>query len=321
MSASRRHRARASLGAFAGLAAVVASLSAGSAAARQAQSLTPVDIAAIAVEPAAQAFYAKDMGFFERHGIDARITILAPTLSVPAVVSGQIQFAGNTTGGLAGLKAKGFPLKLVAAGALYVPDAPTSALVAAPRKRITTPKGLVGRRVAVDFQTSLAHLALLRWMKRGGVAADQIKLSTMAFSRMLSPLLNGQVAAAVLPEPYVAQTTSRGARRVFPILNTVCTKDCLITVWIARKDVDANLAARFRNAMQNAAAWANKLENQRRSGEILAKYTELDRALIARSTRTKFAKRLRPAQAQPVIDLSIEFGLVPKTFTAQDLVK
>ena len=29
-------------------------------------------------------------------------------------------------------------------------------------------------------------------------------------------------------------------------------------MWLARKDIDANLAARFRNAMQAAAVWANR---------------------------------------------------------------
>ncbi|HSI98145.1 MAG TPA: ABC transporter substrate-binding protein, partial [Gaiellaceae bacterium] len=194
--------------------------------------LTPVEIGAITAEPAALAFYAKDMGFFERQGIDARLNILLdPTQTVPAVVAGQIRFAAFPTAMLALAKSRGAPFKLVAAGALYRPKAPTTALVSAPGGRIRTAQDLVGKRVAVDSLNTIAHVGLLRWLKRGGVSADKVRLSTMPFSQMLGPILRGQVAAAVLPEPYVTQTTARGARRVAPILDAVCTADCLLTIW------------------------------------------------------------------------------------------
>ena len=47
-------------------------------------------------------------------------------------------------------------------------------------------------------------------------------------------------------------------------------EDCLLTAWMAhRKDVSADLAARFRNAVQAAAVWANQKRNQAASGRIL----------------------------------------------------
>ena len=38
-------------------------------------------------------------------------------------------------------------------------------------------------------------------------------------------------------------------------------------------------------------------------------------------TRTRFAERLRPVQAQPWIDAYAEFGVIPQSFRAIDLVK
>jgi hypothetical protein len=38
-------------------------------------------------------------------------------------------------------------------------------------------------------------------------------------------------------------------------------------------------------------------------------------------TRTSFATRLRPALAQPWIDAFAEFGVIPASFSANDLVK
>ena len=62
---------------------------------------------------------------------------------------------------------------------------------------------------------------------------------------------------------------------------------------MARKDLDAGLVARFRNAIQAAAVWANQKRNQPASGKILARYAPIDAAVIAKMTRTSFSTRLR----------------------------
>ena len=143
----------------------------------------------------------------------------------------------------------------------------------------------------------------------------------MPFAQMLGPLTRGTVDAAVLPEPFLTVALQQSAVRVAPILNAVCARDCLATVWIARRDVDPKLAGRFRNAIQAAAVWANQEANERASGAILAKYSELDPALIAKVTRTRFATRLKPELAQPWIDVYAEFGVIPSTFPAIDLTR
>ena len=94
-----------------------------------------------------------------------------------------------------------------------------------------------------------------------------------------------------------------------------------MTISMARSDVDANLAARFRNAIQAAAVWANDKRNDRASGAILARYSPIDAALIGKMRRASFATRLRPVLAQPWIDVFAEFDVIPASFSANDLVK
>jgi NitT/TauT family transport system substrate-binding protein len=142
-----------------------------------------------------------------------------------------------------------------------------------------------------------------------------------AFAQMLGPLSRGRVDAAVVPEPVLTLALKRGATRIAHIFNAVCAQDCLATVWMARRDVNPDLATRFRHAIQAAAVWANQGENEAASGAILAKYSKLDPALIAKVTRTRFATRLRPESAQPWIDVYAEFGVIPSSFPATDLTK
>jgi len=283
---------------------------------------TSVNITALPIEPTALAFYAKERGFFSREGIDAKITVINDPQQAPAaLLSGTAAFTSFSVGGLAVLKSRGAPVRLVAAGALYLPKVPTTALVSAKGKRFTRASDLVGKTIAIDDPNTPAHIGLLQWLKRDGVGAGDVRFVEMPFPQMVGPLRRGRVDAAVMPEPFLTVALQRGAMRIAHILNAVCARDCLATVWIARRDVDPNLAARFRNAIQAAAVWANREENERASGAILAKYSELDRALIGKVTRTRFATRLRPELAQPWIDVYAEFGAVPASFPAIDLTK
>jgi NitT/TauT family transport system substrate-binding protein len=299
-----------------GVAVVVSACGSGQAAS------TKVNITALPIEPTALAFYAKERGFFSREGIDARITVINDPQQAPAaVLSGTAAFSSFSVGGLAVLKSRGAPVRLVAAGALYLPKAPTTALVSAKGKRFARASDLVGKTIAIDDLNTAAHIGLLQWLKRSGVDAGDVDFVKIPFAQVVGPLTRGRVDAAVVPEPALTVAMQRGAMPIAHIFNAVCARECLGNVWIARRDVDPKLAARFRNAIQAAAVWANQEENERASAAILAKYSELDPALIAKVTRTRFATRLRPELAQPWIDVYAEFGVIPSSFSAIDLTK
>jgi NitT/TauT family transport system substrate-binding protein len=212
-------------------------------------------------------------------------------------------------------------LKLVAASGLYVPQAPTAVLVAAPGKRFASPRDLVGKRIGVDRIGSIAYVALLKWLKRGSVRAEDVQLSFYVFPDMIGPLTQGTLDAAVLPEPWLTQAKQQGATVAARIFQTVCPSGCLWTLWYARSDVDRTLAARFRSAIQEAAAWANRKENAVAIDAILAKQTKLDPAVIRKMTHSRFATALRVQRAQPWISVYKEFELIPQSFTAADLLK
>jgi NitT/TauT family transport system substrate-binding protein len=284
--------------------------------------LDKVAIAVIAVDPAGQVMYAKDRGFFRKHGIDAEIKIVADgTQTVPALLSGQVQFTGVPSATLGILKTNNAPVKAVAAGALYRPHIPTTGVYVAPGERISRARGLIGKRVNVDFLNSIAHLGLLRWLDRGGVQPNQVTLSTLPFTQAVGPLLRGDFEAAMFAEPQATVALQGGARRIALPFDSVCSEDCLLIVFIARSNVDRDLAARFRNAVQEAAVWANQKRNQPASARILARYASLKPALVGKMTRTVYATRLRPRMAQPWLDLYSEYGLLPDPYPAENLVK
>ena len=295
---------------------------AGSASSATAGPLDTVTIVASPYEPVALAFYADARGFFRKHGIQANVRVFEPGPAIAATLaSGEAAFAASDIGGFLNGKSRGAPLKLVAGSGLYTPRAPTAVLVAAPGKRIATARDLAGKRIGVDRVGSIAYVALLKWLQRGGVRAEDVQLTFYPFPDMIGPLARGDVDAGVLPEPWLTQAKRQGATLAARIFGSVCSNACLWTLWMARSDVDPTLAARFRNAIQDAAVWANRPESVPAIDAILSQRTQLPPNVIRAMTHSKFATRLRLHRAQPWLEAYKELCLIPETFTAPDLVR
>jgi len=290
--------------------------------AEQAPALTRIDIVMPAFDGVANAFYAKHRGFFRQQGLDARITILADvTQYTPALLSGDADFAPNSMGGLAIAKSRGAPVRLVASAALYLPLAPVTSLVARKGATIRGARDLVGKKVAIDSPNAIPHIAMRRWLKRNGVPEAEVDFRPIPFPQMLAALAQGDIDAAVIGEPYLTMALRQGATRVTNVFRVVCPKICLVSGWMARKDQDPTVAAKFRNAIQAASVWADNKANHRASAAILAKYTPIDAGVMRTMTRAYFAKRLVPGMGQPWIDAYAEFGVIPESFPAIQLVK
>src|SRR5215203_1577279 len=191
--------------------ALVLPIAAGGPATADARSLESVTIATPPFEPTALAFYADARGFFRKHGIEAKIVVLPdPGATAAAIVAGDAKFGPADIGGIMLGKSRGLPVKLVAGGAIYQRQHPTAALVSAPGKRFARARDLVGRTVGVDRTGSIAYVALLTWLKRGGIRRDAVELSYHAVPDMIGRLSRGKIDAAILPEPYLTQAKQRG---------------------------------------------------------------------------------------------------------------
>lgn len=284
--------------------------------------LTPIKVAILPLEPTAQAMYAKHRGMFRKQGLAAELKILAePSQTVGLLLSGQVQFAATHVGLAAKLKSDGAPIKVVAAGATYDPKGPTSSLISAKGKTFTRARDLVGKTIALDFPNTIADLGVKEWLRKNGVDPKDVKYTYIPFPQMLGPLVQGSVDAALLPEPYRTQALQQGSKHIADPFRAVCSKTCVLTFWIARADVDSNVIARFRNAIQNAAVWANQDRNDPVSGRILAKYAEIDAKVIAKMVRTTFGTRLRPVLAEQWLVVFKRYGVIPESFRPIDLVK
>lgn len=207
-------RARASVVALLAVAAALLAGCGGSGSGDDPSKADPVKItvANLAVTNSAGLVLGVKKGFFADAGLDVTIKDTSAASTVPAVVSGGVQFAFTGVPPLINARASGLPIKAVAPAAGYPKDLSKSQirLMAPKGSAITDVKLLEGKKVAVDTLYQLPHLSLIRALQVKGVDTSKIKFVEVPYPAMLDALGSGKVDAADLGDPFLSQALTAG---------------------------------------------------------------------------------------------------------------
>jgi NitT/TauT family transport system substrate-binding protein len=289
-----------------------------------AQTNETIRIAAIPIEGAMQASYAKDMGFFAKAGIDADIQLMQGSSAIAsAVLSNAVDIGYSAVDTLATARQRGVQLVVVAPGSEYVSEATghDAALVLPANSQIHQAKDLNGKTIGVNSLSGIAILGTRVWIDQNGGDATTVKFVEVPFAAMPVALDTARVDAVQVAEPFIGAAKKNGRVLTYG-MNDAVSKHFLISAWFTTPQwaaAHADAVRRFAAAMHDASVWANQKNNQAKSGEILTKYTKLDPAVVATMSRAVFADQLTPALLQPLIDVNArynKFSAVP----AQELI-
>ena len=114
-------------------------------------------------------YYAQDLGFFTRAGIDAEITTFANGAQVSTgVASGAIDIGISSVITLANATIRGLPFVYVAGGGMYTASAPTIVLCVAKDSATSDARELEGKAVSVSGIKDITHLAVVAYLIKGG---------------------------------------------------------------------------------------------------------------------------------------------------------
>jgi len=271
------------------------------------------------IESAAEAFYAKDMGFFAKAGFDVDVqTMQASAAMLAAAASNSIDIGYSPVDLLATTHSKQVPIVIIAPANEYISPSRNAGLALPASSAVQQAKDLNGKTIAVSNLRSLSENAARAWMDRNGGDSATAKFVEIPFPAMQPALDAGRVDAAWVAEPFISLAAKNG--RVIEYGFDAIAKRFLIGAWFttARWANDhRDLVSRFADAMHETAVWANK--NQTQSGAIVAKYTKIDPAVLTTMTRSHYAEALAPAALQPLIDLSAKYNGFA-AFPAQELI-
>jgi NitT/TauT family transport system substrate-binding protein len=284
----------------------------------RAQTAMTLRIATLPIESAAEVFYAKDMGFFAKAGLDADIQIMQNgAAAAAAAVAGSIDIGYIPVDSMATIHKKNVSIVVVAPANEYVSPSRNAGLIVSAGSTIREAKDLNGKTVAVAALNSLSQNAPRAWMDRSGGDSSTVKFVEIPFPAMVGALEAGRVDAAFDAEPFLS--AAKGVRVLATCFDAIA-KRFLIGTWFATAQWahdHPDAVARFAAAIHETAVWTNK--NPQQSGQILAKYTKLDPVVIATMVRSEYAEVLTPASMQPLIDVSAKYNGFA-AFPSQELI-
>lgn len=285
-----------------------------------AKSPAPVRIALLPIESAAEVFYARDLGLFERAGIAVDLQQLQNGEAIAAAVAASAADIGYATvPPLAVAHSRGIPFKIVAAAALAVDSAPFALLAVRPDSPIRSARDTNGKTLGIIGLGTIADYVTRAWIDGNGGDSTTVKFVEIPAPALPAALAAGRIDVALLVEPYLTQGRELHDRILGNPLDSVA-KEFATSVWFSTPQwvgAHPDLASRFAAIVYEAAKWSAR--NPARSAAVLAQVTKMDPAVLAKMTRVPYADRLTPAMIQPVVDVTAKYGKFP-TFSAQELL-
>jgi ABC-type nitrate/sulfonate/bicarbonate transport system substrate-binding protein len=153
-------------------------------------------------------YVADELGYFKDEGIKVDFTGSEQDVVTP-VATGADDFGGTHASWITVAIAKGFKIKVIAAGWASTKENPVYAWVVKANSSIKTPKDLVGKTVA-ETPRDYNFLELL---SKYGISEKQVHIVTLPFDKQEQALRSGQVDAIGLLEPFLQKALQGGGLR------------------------------------------------------------------------------------------------------------
>jgi NitT/TauT family transport system substrate-binding protein len=267
-------------------------------------------------ETDAEVFYAQELGYFAKAGLNVEITIMQNGAAIgSAIAAGSLQIGSSSTLIIANAQAKGLPFAFIAPGGQYNDATPSTVLVVPTNSPIQSAKDLAGKTIAVLALRGIDQSSTEKWLDDNGGSAGSVKFVEITPPEMPAALARGTVDAAQLAEPYLG--AAKGSVRMLGKAYGAVAKSWLIAGWFSTNDWIAQnpaVARKFADVMRQSADWANA--NPVQAAAILSKYTK---ATIDR-IHTTYGRTLDPALIAPVIDIGVKYKILPKAVPPTDLI-
>lgn len=164
---------------------------------------TEVTVGTLPILPTAAIMLGQEKGFFSDQGLDLKLeTGQGGAALVPAVMSGQMQFATGNPISLLQARDKGLDLRVVSSYT-YDTDAGVHAVLTKAGSAIRSPKDLVGKKVAINTLKSMGDLLIMDAVKKDGGDPKAVSFVELPYPNMEAALKSGQVDAVWTPEPFM----------------------------------------------------------------------------------------------------------------------
>ncbi|SFQ94903.1 ABC transporter substrate-binding protein [Desulfoscipio geothermicus] len=266
---------------------------------------------------------AEQKGYFRDEGIEVELVPFPSALERDsAFAAGKIDAGIGDMLAVAAMNNGGTVVKAVSVGQGAVPGENRFAILSAPDSSITSPEQLKNVPIALSLNTINEYITD-NLLVAGGLKPEEIKKNNMVkLPIRFEALLNGNVQAATLPDPFATLAEIKGAHLV--VDNTENTVAQTVVI-VRRETLDANLAGVQKMMRAYARAVEDLQADPRQYDELIAEKARVPEEVLASQAhplRLHFsAPRLPDKQGvEKTIAWMKDHGLLQKDFEYNDLV-
>lgn len=286
------------------------------------QALVTINVASGPVDDTTPVLYAVKAGLFRRAGLDVQVTTLKSGAAIAAAVAGgSAQIGASSLMPLISANAHGVHFAILAPGTMFDSNVKNGLMVVAKSSPIHTARDLNGQVIGTTSLNEVSAIGTLAWIDQNGGDSKTVKMVEVAYPAMLPALLEGRIAAGALVSPTLEQQLESGQVRVLSNPKEAIAKHFLNSAWFATAEYAAanpDVVGRFARVMREASAYANA--HHAETVDLIANFTGLEPATVARSVRPIWAERLDPHDIQPIVDAAAKYKVIDHGFDAKELI-
>lgn len=282
-----------------------------------------VTVGLISILDVAPIYLGKEKGFFEERDINLTLRPAeAGTETIPAVLSGELQFGFSNVVTLLLAQEQGLPVKVVSNGtnSTGVDGEDFGALMVSGNSPVKSVADLAGKKVAVNVLQNVVELAVRASAAKADIDPNSIEYVKLGFPEMAAALADGRVDAAFVVEPFQQVVLSQGGR---PIASSLvdAAPNLSVAMYFTSKQLLAenpDLASRFTEAMNESLAYADSHPDEVR--EILPTYTKIGPEVIPNLVLPKWPAEVNRDSVATIAELARKENILTSEPNLDDLL-
>jgi NitT/TauT family transport system substrate-binding protein len=287
----------------------------------RAQPLEKIRVVAVPTDDMTPIFHAIKSGQYQRAGLDVEVvTANSGSASTAAIVAGAYELGKASP--MASLLAhlRGFPVTIVANGAVWDPKKPFNLVLTATDSPIKTAADCNGKIGSAPGLNDVAQLAVLLWVDKNGGDSKTMKWVEVPNAAATAAMIEHRIDVTTLNEPQLSAALETGKIRRLGDAFTAIAPRWAASVYLANPDwagKHADAVKRWVRITYEAAAYAN--EHAAETAAMMSEVTKIPLGVFQKMARIQGTTSSDPALLQPVMDLGLRYGILPRAFPLKDL--
>jgi NitT/TauT family transport system substrate-binding protein len=280
-----------------------------------------VRIGALTIDTTAEVWYAQDLGYFKKEGLNVEITPFPNGAAASAALAGgAVDISITDAVSMASAHAHGIPISYVAPAGVHTVTQPAYAVIVPVNSPIVTAKDFAGKTIAVNGIKNILQIPLEAWIENNGGNPRAVRFIELPFPSMVPAIESGQIDGASVSEPFITSAVSTGKFRAISQTVKGLAPRFAFSGWSVSNDWAArhpDQVKKFVAVMYETARWANVSHPE--SAQILVRVSKMPPDLANKLIRAYYGEHLDASLFQPVIDATAKYGVIPKPFPAVEI--